>query len=107
MVLELKITCACHQAKIAICCQTPLVAPIAPKICTGRFFNIMNPNLPSDLLSDHSRNTSFKTSHLHNKQYTALILFSIWSSSSSFSSASVYNNFTTFLQPIVIQNGCV
>ena len=34
MVLELKITCTCHQAKIAICGQTPLVALIAPKICT-------------------------------------------------------------------------
>ena len=35
MVLELKITCTCHQAKNTICCQTPLVAQIAPKICTG------------------------------------------------------------------------
>ena len=32
MELKLKITCTSHQAKIAICCQTPLVAPIAPKI---------------------------------------------------------------------------
>ena len=31
MELELKITCTCHQAKITICCQTPLVAPIALK----------------------------------------------------------------------------
>ena len=60
MELELKIPCACHQAKIAICCQKPLVAPIAPKICTGEFFSILNPNLPSDLLSDHSSNASFK-----------------------------------------------
>ena len=37
MELEMKITCTCHQAKIAICCQTPLVAPIALKICTGGF----------------------------------------------------------------------
>ena len=59
MELELKITCTCHQAKNKICCQTPLVAPIAPKICTGGFFNMLNPNLPSDLLSDHSSNTSF------------------------------------------------
>ena len=57
MELELKITCACHQAKISICCQTPLVAPIAPKFCTAGFFNMPNPNLPSDLLSDHSSNT--------------------------------------------------
>ena len=42
MELELKITCTCHRAKIAICCQTPLVAPIAPKICTGGFFNMLN-----------------------------------------------------------------
>ena len=60
MELELKITCTCHQAKNKICCQTPLVAPIAPKICTGGFFNMLNPNLPSDLLSDYSSNTSFK-----------------------------------------------
>ena len=59
MELELKITCTCHRAKIAICCQTPLVAPIAPKICTGGFFNMLNPNLPSVLNFDHSRNTSF------------------------------------------------
>ena len=32
MELKLKITCTCHQAKNKICCQTPLVAPIAPKI---------------------------------------------------------------------------
>ena len=57
MELEMKITCTCHQAKITICCQTPLVTPIAPKICTGGFFNMLNPNLPSDLLSDHSSNT--------------------------------------------------
>ena len=57
--LELKITCTCHQAKIAICCQKPLVAPIASKLCTGGFLNMLNPNLPSDLLSDHSSNTSF------------------------------------------------
>ena len=62
MELELKITCTCHQAKIAICCQTPLVAPIASKICTEGFLNMLNPNLPSDLLSDHSSNTSFKRS---------------------------------------------
>ena len=54
MELEMKITCTCHQAKITICCQTPLVTPIAPKICTRGFFNMLNPNLPSDLLSDHS-----------------------------------------------------
>ena len=36
-----------------------LVAPIAQKICTGRFFNMLNPKLPSVLNSDHSRNTSF------------------------------------------------
>ena len=34
MVLKLKITCTCHQAKIAICSQMPLVASIVPKICT-------------------------------------------------------------------------
>ena len=64
MELELKITCACHQAKISICCQTPLVAPIAPKSCTAGFFNMPNPNLPSDLLSDHYGNTT-QTYHLN------------------------------------------
>ena len=59
MVLEWKITCTCHQEKLEICCQTPLVAPIAPKVCTGGFFNKLNLNLPSDLLSDNSSNTSF------------------------------------------------
>ena len=58
MELELKITCTCHHAKIEICCQTPLAAPIAPKIYTGEFFDMLNPNLLSDLLSDHSSNTS-------------------------------------------------
>ena len=61
MELELKITCTCHQAKIAICCQMPLVAPIASEIAQGGFLNMLNPNLPSDLLSDHSINTSFKS----------------------------------------------
>ena len=60
MELELKITCACHQAKIEICCQTPLAAPIAPKIYTGGYFDMLNPNFPSDLLSNHSSNRSFK-----------------------------------------------
>ena len=57
---EMEITCTCHQAKIAICCQTPLVAPIALKICTRGFFSMLNQKLPSDLLSDHSSNISFK-----------------------------------------------
>ena len=35
MVLGLKFTCTCHQAKITLCCQTPLVAPIDQKICRG------------------------------------------------------------------------
>ena len=59
MELEMESTCTCHQAKIAICCQTPLVAPIALKICTWGFFSMLNPNLPSDLLSEYSSNTSF------------------------------------------------
>ena len=54
----------CHQATMAVCCQTPLVAPITPKICTGVLFNIVNPNFQSDLLSGNSRNTSFKLSNL-------------------------------------------
>ena len=55
--LPLKVTCTCHRAKIIICCQTQLVAPIAPKICVGGSLNMLNPNLASDLLSGHSRNT--------------------------------------------------
>ena len=50
----------CHQAKIAICCQTPQVAPIASKICTWGFLNMLNLNVLLDLLSDHSSNTSSK-----------------------------------------------
>ena len=61
MEIELKITCTRHQAKVAICCQMSLFAPIAQKICTLGFINMLNPNLPSDLLSEHSGNTSFKT----------------------------------------------
>ena len=38
MELDLRISCTCHQAKIAICCQPPSVAPIAPDICTGGVF---------------------------------------------------------------------
>ena len=47
-----------HQAIIAICCQTPLVFLIDPEICTGGFFNMLNPNLLSDFLLDHCTNTS-------------------------------------------------
>ena len=71
--LPLKITCMCHQAKIATCGQTPLVAPIAPKNCTGGFFDMLNPNLPSDLLSDHSSNTNFKQGlllHCHFRNFS-------------------------------------
>ena len=62
MELELKITCNCHQVTIAKCCQMPLVATIAPKVCIMGFFILLNPNLipnlQSDLLFDRSRNTS-------------------------------------------------
>ena len=36
-VLPLQITCTCHQAKFAICCLTPQVTSIAPKICNRGF----------------------------------------------------------------------
>ena len=51
MVLELKITYQYHQAKIAKCCQMPLVAPIAPKNCTWGEggFNMLHPGLQSNL----------------------------------------------------------
>ena len=42
MVLGLKFTCMCHQAKITLCCPAPLVAPIDPKIWTRGFFNTLN-----------------------------------------------------------------
>ena len=54
--LLLKITCTCHQVKIKICCLTPMVAPNLHNL------NMLNPNLPSDSISDHSRNTSFNKS---------------------------------------------
>ena len=44
MMLGLKITCTCHQAKTAICRQAPLVVPFALKMCTGGFFNMLFPN---------------------------------------------------------------
>ena len=37
----------------------PLVAPIAPKICTEGFFTRLNPNLQSYLFLDQFSNTSF------------------------------------------------
>ena len=52
MELELKITCTCHQEKIMLSNATGY--PIAPKIYTGGFFDMLNPNFQSDLLSDHS-----------------------------------------------------
>ena len=64
MELKLKITCRCHQGKIAICCQMPLVAPIALEICAMGFFSMLKPNLQSDLLSDHPSNTSLKYTSL-------------------------------------------
>ena len=74
MELELKITCTCHLAKITICCQTPLVAPIAPKICKG-VFNTLNPNFPSDLLSDHSSNTSCQSASQPAAWWTGQVSF--------------------------------
>ena len=34
--------------------------PNCSKICSAGFFNMLNPNLPSDLLADYSSNKSFK-----------------------------------------------
>ena len=53
----------CHQVKIVLCCQMPLVVPISWKICTWGFFHMLNSNLQSDLLSDHSKRTSIKLFH--------------------------------------------
>ena len=47
----------CNQAKITICCHTPLVVPIALKIFTWGSY-VLNPHLESDLRFDHSKQTS-------------------------------------------------
>ena len=44
--------------------QIPAVVPIAPEICTGRFSNMLNPNLRLDLLSGHFRHTNFRNRNL-------------------------------------------
>ena len=49
-----------HMSSRAMCCQTPHVIPIDLKINAVRVFNMLNPNVQSDLLSDHSRHTSFQ-----------------------------------------------
>ena len=49
-----------HMSSSAMCCQMPHVIPIALKINAVRVFNMLNPNVQSDLLSDHSRHTSFQ-----------------------------------------------
>ena len=54
---------AYHQAKIAIPCQRPLVALVAPKIY--RVFIFLNPNLQSYLLCGLSRYKNFKVNHPH------------------------------------------
>ena len=51
-----------RKIAIGLCSQMLLVAQIAPKICSGQFFNIMSPSLQSDLLSDNSSQTSFNSS---------------------------------------------
>ena len=56
--MHLKITCTCNQAKIAIWCQMPLFALIPLEIGTWGVFNMLNPNLQSDLLFGHSRHTN-------------------------------------------------
>ena len=67
MVFGLKITRTCHQAKIATRFQTALVVLIAPKVCTVGFFNMMNPNLQSYLVFDHSRD-NFQRQWWHDLQ---------------------------------------
>ena len=68
MGLWFKITCACHQAKMAICRQMPLVVLNALKVCSWGSSNSLNLNLYSDLVSNNFRHTSFndiKHSWLH------------------------------------------
>ena len=68
MGLWFKITCACHQAKMAICHQMPLVVLNALKVCTWGSSNSLNLNLYSDVISNNFRHTSFndiKHSWLH------------------------------------------
>ena len=73
MELELEITCVCHQAEIAKCCQTPEVAQIAQiKICRGSFSKCLT-NLQSGLLSDYFRNT-------HKHQRSILHFMTAWAS---------------------------
>ena len=54
---------------------TPLVTPIASKFRNGEFFNMLNPKLQSDLLSDHSRHISFD--YIHTLQAESLSLWRI------------------------------
>ena len=58
--------------------RKPLVVPIASKIFTGCSFNMLNPNLQSDLLSDHSRHTLIITRQL-TVQYDNWIFIQKWS----------------------------
>ena len=37
MMVGLKITCTCHQAKLAICCQLPVVVSLLQKFAQGIF----------------------------------------------------------------------
>ena len=98
MVLGLKITCTCHPAKIAVCCRTPLDVPIAPKTCTegiSTWADMLNPNLKSVLLFDHSRHTSStQTIPPHNTNYlltgTCRVILLLFESSSDVSILSVH-----------------
>ena len=54
MKCELKIMCICHQVKITMCGQIPLIVSIAQKIVQGRRFLVLNPNLLSNMLSSNS-----------------------------------------------------
>ena len=58
MMLGLKITCTCYQEKTAICCQTPLVVPIAVKNVHRWVFQHAVSKFQSALLSDQSRHTN-------------------------------------------------
>ena len=58
MMFGLKIPCTCPQAKTAICLQTPLVVPIALKICTGGVFQHAVSKFQSALLAVQSRQTN-------------------------------------------------
>ena len=82
MELELKITCTCYQAKKKYSVKRHWLPRLLQKFSQGGSFNKLDSNLPSDLLSDYSSNTSFKKITLQSNykmsQLTLSYLFDFW-----------------------------